>query len=98
MDSYFSGVMRTLFMNDLESAGDTNPCGSSTPDGNDKICEALLDQDLTKIIMNAHYGIDFKRLMTTKKVLKISLDYFLSTSTYSIRCQMSTMGLLPCPV
>ena len=66
MNSYFSGVMRNLFMNDLESAGDTNPCASGTPDSNDKLCKALLDQDLTEIIMYADYGIDFTRLMVTK--------------------------------
>ena len=55
----------------------------STPDSNNKLCEALLDQDLTEIIINADYGINFTRLMTTKKLLKISLDYFLSTTMYN---------------
>jgi len=58
--NYFSDVIIDLFQNALGS-NDTDPCASDKRvlGTNDKLCEALVDQDLTDIVVNADYDIDF---------------------------------------
>ena len=57
---YNSNVLLNLFQDALDS-NDTNPCAvdKRKPGINDKLCEALMDQDLTEIVENADYNIDF---------------------------------------
>jgi len=57
LPNYFSDTLTELFSNALDS-NDTNPCASAISDVNDKLCEALVDQDLTDIVLNADYDID----------------------------------------
>ena len=57
LTNYFSDTLTELFSNALDS-NDTNPCASAIPGVNDKLCEALVDQDLTEIVLNADYDID----------------------------------------
>jgi len=57
LSNYFSDTLTELFSNALDS-NDTNPCASAISDVNDKLCEALVDQDLTNIVLNADYDID----------------------------------------
>jgi len=57
LDNYLSPIVTDLFQNALEE-GDTDPCDEPTIGVNDKLCEALLENDLTDIVLNAKYDID----------------------------------------
>jgi len=57
LQSFFSDAMFDLFSNALNE-NDDNPCATATIGVNDKLCEALKDQDLTDIVVNADYDID----------------------------------------
>jgi hypothetical protein len=69
MERCFPCTIISLFINALDS-NDTNPCASAIPGVNDKLCEALVDQDLTDI--DLCHAVD-----DTLAILKISLQDFL---------------------
>ena len=55
LENFFSETLRDTFGNEEIE----NPCiPESVTDHNDKLCEALQDQDLTSIVLNANYDID----------------------------------------